>query len=109
MIYPITKAVFANLLLPMLYFPLNIFLPMLKNHLWALSAEQLLNLNGFLGQSYKANFGINYTKNRLSKLNFTLNYINFDVIYAKKSFIGLTPGRKQVERNVCLLEVGNGA
>ena len=36
------------------------------------------------GQSYKANFGINYIKNRLNKLNFTLNYINFDVIYAKK-------------------------
>ena len=35
-------------------------------------------------QSYKANFGINYIKNRLSKLNSTLNYINFDVIYAKK-------------------------
>ena len=36
------------------------------------------------GQSYKANFGINYIKKGLSKLNFTLNYINFDVIYAKK-------------------------
>ena len=36
------------------------------------------------GQSYKANFGLNYTKNGLNKLNFTLNYINFDVIYAKK-------------------------
>ena len=36
------------------------------------------------GQSYKADFGINYIKNRLNKLNFTLNYINFDVIYAKK-------------------------
>ena len=33
------------------------------------------------GQSYKANFGINYIKNGLSKLNVTLNYINFDVIY----------------------------
>ena len=32
------------------------------------------------GQSYKANFGINYMKNGLSKLNFTLNYNNFDVI-----------------------------
>ena len=37
-----------------------------------------------LGQYYKANFGINYIKKGLSKLNFTLNYINFDVIYAKK-------------------------
>ena len=36
------------------------------------------------GQSYKANFGINYIKKGLNKLNFTLNYINFDVIYAKK-------------------------
>ena len=36
------------------------------------------------GQSYKANFGINYIRNGLNKLNFTLNYINFDVIYAKK-------------------------
>ena len=44
------------------------------------------------GQSYKANFGINSIKNKLNKLNFTLNYINFDVIYAPKSFIGLTPG-----------------
>ena len=36
------------------------------------------------GQSYKANFGINNIKNGLNKLNFTLNHINFDVIYAKK-------------------------
>ena len=36
------------------------------------------------GQSYKANFDINYIKNGLNKLNFTLNYINFDVIFAKK-------------------------
>ena len=36
------------------------------------------------GQSYKANFGINNIKNGLNKPNFTLNYINFDVIYAKK-------------------------
>ena len=36
------------------------------------------------GQSYKAHFGINYIKNRLNLLKFTLNYINFDVIYAKK-------------------------
>ena len=35
-------------------------------------------------QSFKANFGINYIKSGLSKLNFTLNYINFDVIYAIK-------------------------
>ena len=35
-------------------------------------------------QSYEANFGINYIKNGLDKLNFTLNYINFDVIYAEK-------------------------
>ena len=33
------------------------------------------------GQSYIANFGI---KNGFNKLNFTLNYINFGVIYAKK-------------------------
>ena len=32
------------------------------------------------GQSYKANFGLNYIKNGLNKLNFTFNYINFDVI-----------------------------
>ena len=38
----------------------------------------------FRGQSYKAIFGINYIKNGINKLNFTLNYINFDVIYAKK-------------------------
>ena len=38
----------------------------------------------FWGQSYKANFGINYIKNGLNKLNFTLNYINFVEIYAKK-------------------------
>ena len=43
------------------------------------------------GQSCKADFGINSIKNGFNKLNFTLNYINFDVIYAKKSFIGLTP------------------
>ena len=36
------------------------------------------------GQSYKANFGINYIKNGLNNLHFTLNYINFDEIYAKK-------------------------
>ena len=36
--------------------------------------------SGYRGQSYKANFGINYIKN----INFTLNHINFDVIYAKK-------------------------
>ena len=36
------------------------------------------------GQSYKADFGINYVKNGFNKLNFTLNYINFDVMYAKK-------------------------
>ena len=38
------------------------------------------------GQSYKANFGINYIKNGLNNLNFTLNYINFDVIFAKKFY-----------------------
>ena len=36
------------------------------------------------GQSYKANFGINYIKNGPNKLNFTLNYLNFDVISDKK-------------------------
>ena len=36
------------------------------------------------GQSYTANSGINYNKNGLNKLNFTFNYINFDVINAKK-------------------------
>ena len=35
-------------------------------------------------QSNKANFGINYIKNGFNKLNLTLNYINFDVIYAIK-------------------------
>ena len=34
------------------------------------------------GKSYKANFGINYIKNGLDKLNVTLNYINFDVNYS---------------------------
>ena len=29
-------------------------------------------------------FGINYIKNGFNKLNFILNYIIFDVIYAKK-------------------------
>ena len=38
------------------------------------------------GQSYKANFGINYIKNGHNKLNFNLNKINFDVIYAKKIY-----------------------
>ena len=42
------------------------------------------------GQSYKANFGVNYIKNGFSKLNWTLNYINLDVIYARKVFLGLT-------------------
>ena len=36
------------------------------------------------GQSYKANFGINYIKYGLSKVNFTLKYIDFYVIYAKQ-------------------------
>ena len=45
----------------------------------------------YWGQSYKANFCINYIKSGLDNLNFSLNYINFDVIYAKKVFIGLTP------------------
>ena len=35
-------------------------------------------------QSYKTDFGIIYIKNGVNKLNFTLNYINFDVVYAKK-------------------------
>ena len=39
---------------------------------------------GAKGQSYKAHFGINYISNGFSKLNFILNYINFDVIYAKQ-------------------------
>ena len=43
------------------------------------------------GQSYKANFGINYIKNGLRKLNFTLNYINFDVIYAE-NYYRIDPG-----------------
>ena len=32
------------------------------------------------GQFFKADFGIIYIKNGFNKLNFTLNYINFDVI-----------------------------
>ena len=36
---------------------------------------------------------INYIKNGFSKLNLTLIYINFDVIYAIKVFLGLTPGQ----------------
>ena len=35
------------------------------------------------GQSYKANFGIRYIKNGFNKLNFTLNYNNFDIIYTR--------------------------
>ena len=35
------------------------------------------------GQSYKANFGINYIKNGFNKLKFIKNYINFDVLYVK--------------------------
>ena len=31
-----------------------------------------------------ANFGINNIKNEFNELNFNLNNINFDVIYAKK-------------------------
>ena len=42
-------------------------------------------------QSYEADFGITCIKNGFNKLNFTLNYINFDVIYTKK-VLGLTPG-----------------
>ena len=38
----------------------------------------------YWGQSYKANLGMNYIKNGFNKLNFPLNYINFDVINAKK-------------------------
>ena len=41
-----------------------------------------MNVNSH--QSYKANFGINYIKNGFNTLNFTLNYINFDVIYTKE-------------------------
>ena len=37
-----------------------------------------------MGHSFKANFGINYIKIWFNKLYFALNYINFDVIYAKK-------------------------
>ena len=50
---------------------------------WSLVLRSSLYLES-KGQSYKANFGINYIKNVLNKLNFTLNYINFDVTYAKK-------------------------
>ena len=32
------------------------------------------------GQSYQADYGINYIKNQFNKLNFILNYINLDVI-----------------------------
>ena len=35
------------------------------------------------GQSYKANFDVNYIKNGFNKLNFALNYINMHVIYIK--------------------------
>ena len=35
------------------------------------------------GQSYKANFDVNYIKKGFNKLNFTMNYISFDVNYAK--------------------------
>ena len=54
-------------------------------HSWPRSGE-IWNFFNFLqqswhrGQSYKANSGINYIKNGFNKLNFTLNYINFDVI-----------------------------
>ena len=57
-----------------------------------------------MGQSYKANFGINYIQNGFNKLNCTLNYINFDVIYAKK-IIGLTPGQNKVLLNLCSIDI----
>ena len=44
------------------------------------------NITSTRGQSYKANFGINYIKNEFNKLNCNLNYINFDVIYAEKFY-----------------------
>ena len=59
--------------------------PCLSTH----ASINLLILGGrpvFWGQSYKALFGINYIKNGPNKLNFTMNYTNFDVIYAKKVF-----------------------
>ena len=46
--------------------------------------NNFLDFSHSRGQSYKANFGINYIKNGFNQLNFTLNYVNFDVIYAKK-------------------------
>ena len=44
----------------------------------------------YRGQSYKANFGINYIKNGFNKLNFTSILMQC----MPKSFIGLTPGQK---------------
>ena len=41
---------------------------------------------GSRGNSYKANFGSNYIKKGLNKLNFNLNYIIFDVNMPKKFF-----------------------
>ena len=37
-----------------------------------------------LGQSYEANFGVNYIKYGFNNTKFKMNYISFDVIDAKK-------------------------
>ena len=67
------------------------------------------NLNGIWDQSYKINFGINYIKNRLNKLKFALNYINFDVIYTKK-FYRIDPWNPEaqpfeIQANVIILQI----
>ena len=58
-----------------------------------------------LGQSYKANFGINYIKNGL-KLNFTLNYINFDVFLLGPSLSYIRAPRELRDVGICLLDKG---
>ena len=60
------------------------------------------------GQSYKANFGIKYIKKGFNKLNFTLNYINFAVIYAKKVLLDWPQDLNLTEaKKTCLLAVNS--
>ena len=41
---------------------------------------------GITGQSYKSNVVVNYNKNGFNKLNFTLNYNNFDGVELDKFY-----------------------
>ena len=47
------------------------------------------------GQSYKANFGINYIRNGLNKLKFSFELHQFWCNLCQKSFIGLTSGHSK--------------